>query len=81
MPSESTHTLLTDESFLNYCFERDEAAVRYWQAQLLHSSPARQATIRQAKALALLLAAEAARTETNSQYQLLRERLGRPRSS
>lgn len=70
MPLQDLPDLLADERFLNYCFRRSEEDVRYWEERL-RSHPQERATIEQAKMLALLLAEEAQKAETASQYEAL----------
>jgi len=71
---------LKDESFCNYCSGTNSDDVRYWE-EWLKEHPGDREKIEEQKKLVLLLAGEAAVTETEGQFLRLQQRLeavGRP---
>jgi len=76
MQEEEINGLIRDESFLNYCFDRNEQDASYWK-QWLKEHPGDSDKIAELKNIALLMGNQAAQEELKEQTSLLAERIAR----
>ncbi|RZK44011.1 MAG: FecR family protein [Pedobacter sp.] len=74
MRGKDIENLLRDEGFLNYCFDRNEADVRYWN-KWLDENPDLQRELEELKKIAILLAHETMQQEIDENYYLLQQRI------
>jgi len=78
MPGKDLSKLLRDESYLNYCFGRNAADIRYWE-KWLEDNPDQREEVEELKKLAIMLVQETMKQEAEEQYAILRQQINAPR--
>jgi transmembrane sensor len=66
--------LITDESFVNYCYGLDKADIQFWENKI-SANPAQKETIEKAKELCLLLAIKVSPAEKQIQLKKLQHEI------
>ncbi len=74
MPDKDISHLVNDESFLNYCFSRNENDSRQWE-KWLSENPEYRARVEELKSLIIALAHEVKLKESEEQFALLKQRI------
>ena len=74
MPDEEVAQFIEQESFLNYCFSRNDRDIRYWQ-QWLEKNPQHAIQVESMRQLVLLMAAESRTREIRQDYAELQNRI------
>jgi transmembrane sensor len=76
MGDQENLQLIEQESFLNYCFKRNDQDVKYWEEWLLQN-PARKQEADQLRQLVLLMGDESRTSTINTDFAKLQQRLSR----
>lgn len=76
MSAEEISKLIQDEQFLSYCFQKDAAAINYWEEKL-KAAPENRAEILELKKLVVLMAFETGQQSLDAQRDALRKRIAK----
>jgi transmembrane sensor len=80
MGDQENLQLIEQESFLNYCFKRNDQDVKYWE-EWLKENPARKQEADQLRQLLLLMGDESRTRSINTDFAKLQNRIGRSRQN